>query len=53
MGEFCHDAYGKTRQSAKPSRRHAALVVSLAGGISAFLLETLEAESRHGKGLNA
>lgn len=38
------DAHGKTRQSAKPSRRHAALVVSLAGCLSAFLLETLEAQ---------
>jgi hypothetical protein len=38
------DAHGKTSKSAKPSRRHAALVVTLAGSLSAFLLETLEAQ---------
>lgn len=38
------DAHGKSRQSAKPSRRHANLVVALVGSLSDFLLATLEAQ---------
>ena len=38
------DAHGKSRQSPRPSRRHANLVVALSGSLSDFLLATLEAQ---------
>lgn len=40
------DSHGKGPLSQRPARRHAALAVALAGGMSAFLLATLDAQRR-------
>ena len=38
------DAHGKGRHSARPAKRHAELVVMIAGGMAGFLLATLDAQ---------
>jgi hypothetical protein len=40
------DSHGKGPLSQRPARRHAALAVALGGGMSAFLLATLDAKRR-------
>lgn len=40
------DSHGKGPSSLRPARRHAALAVSLAGGMAAFLLATMDAQRR-------
>ena len=40
------DSHGKGPYSLRPARRHASLAVSLAGGMAAFLLATLDAQRR-------
>jgi Abortive infection C-terminus len=49
LGEFRNvlgDSHGKGPHSLRPARRHASLAVSLAGGMAAFLLATLDAQRR-------
>lgn len=38
------DAHGKGRHSAKPAKRHAELIVMIAGAMTGFLLATLDAQ---------
>lgn len=38
------DAHGKGRSSAKPAKRHAELIVMIAGAMTAFLMATLDAQ---------